>query len=56
MRMLDDLKDYLDGIESLNEWEHKFVEDLIIKKEEDPNYTLSAKQFARLTEIHRKYV
>lgn len=54
MRMLDDLKPILPEIESSNEWEHNFIEDMMIKKE--LGKTLSKKQFEKLNVIHQKYM
>ena len=53
MRMLEELKEKLDDID--NEWEHDFVENIMTKKEEDPDYKLSGKQFSKLADIHTKY-
>lgn len=55
MRMLDNLKEVLDMIELQNEWEFTFVTDIIERKEQDENYTLSGKQFSILDRIHQTY-
>ena len=55
MRMLDELKDVLDTIEKDSEWEHKFVTDILIRKEKNPDYKLTGKQFSKLADIHTKY-
>ena len=56
MIMLDDLKGVLDEIEKANEWEHGFVQDMLIRFEEDPDYKLINKQFKKLHDIHQRYV
>jgi len=53
--MLDDLRDELDEIERCNEWEYKFVTDIMQRKEETPDYKLSSKQFEILNRIHQQY-
>ena len=55
MRMLDDLRDELDEIERCNEWEFNFVTDIMQRKEENPDYKLSSKQFEILNRIHQQY-
>lgn len=55
MIMLDKLKPRLDEIAADNEWEHDFIQGLIIKKEEDPEYKLTGKQFSKLSEINDKW-
>ena len=56
MRMLDDLKAVLDDIEASDEWAYNFVTDIMERKENDPDYKLSGKQFEKLNEIHRRFV
>ena len=55
MRMIDDLKTAFDEIQPNDEWEYNFIQDIAIKLEENPEYKLSKKQFARVNEIHQKY-
>lgn len=55
MRMLDDLRQMLGDIEKANEWEHKFITDLLERKESRSDYRLSARQFAILADIHQKH-
>lgn len=55
MRMLDRLKEQLAEIEQDSEWEYNFVQDLIIRKEQNPDYKLSKKQFKKLSDISEKY-
>lgn len=55
MPMLDNLKDVLDEIEEHNDWEHKFVTDLLIRREEGKLEKLTDKQFMKLLDIHEKY-
>lgn len=55
MRMLDNLKEVIEGIEESNDWEHKFVSDLLIKQEQGNTEKLTDKQFAKLVDIHEKY-
>ena len=53
MRMLEKLKDHLDDIK--NEWEHDFVESLLIEMEEGRDFKekpLSDKQFKILVRIN----
>jgi hypothetical protein len=51
--MLDNLKTVLDEID--NEWALTFVEDLLIRREENRLDRLTDKQFKKLVEIHDKY-
>ena len=55
MRMLDNLEDKLADIELDSEWEYNFVQDLITRKAQNPDYKLSKKQFKKLSDIHEKY-
>lgn len=55
-RMYDDLRDVLDEIERSDDWAYRFVTDILERREKDPNYKLSPKQFKKLDEIHQKYV
>lgn len=55
MRMLDDLKSAFDEIQPETEWEYNFVQDMAIKMEENPDFKLSKKQFAKLNDLHQKY-
>lgn len=54
--MLDDLKDALDDIEHSDEWAHRFVSDILERKETMPDYKLSAKQFEKLNQIHQRFI
>jgi len=53
--MLDGLKANLDEIEKADPWAHKFVEDMLIRREEGRLGKLSDKQFMKLLEIHERY-
>lgn len=53
MRMLENLKEVLDEIEQDNDWEAKFVTDMLIRSEQ--GYRLTDKQFSKLVDIHEKY-
>lgn len=55
MRMLDDLRDVLEEIAAQSDWEHRFVQDILIRKEECPEIKLTGAQFNKLVEIHNKY-
>ena len=52
MRILDDLKSAFDEIQPETEWEYNFVQDMAIKMEENPDFKLSKKQFAKLNDLH----
>jgi len=54
-RLLDPLKEKLDEIEEKNEWEHNFVQDLLIRSEEGRLGKLTDKQFMCLVKIHDRY-
>ncbi len=51
--MLNDLKEVLEEIEKQNDWEHRFVENMLILKEQGKK--LSGPQFKTLSGIHDKY-
>ena len=53
--MLDGLKAELDEIEKADPWAHKFVEDLLIRREEGKLGKLTDKQFMKLLEIHERF-
>lgn len=53
MRMLENLKEVLDEIEQANDWEGKFLTDMLIRHEQGKK--LTDKQFAKLVDIHEKY-
>jgi len=53
--MLDNLKEKLDEIEQTNDWEYRFVSDLLIRREEGKLGKLTDKQFACLLRIHERY-
>lgn len=53
MKMLTDLKQILDEIEQENDWEHRFIQDMLILKEEGEK--LKPGQFKILNNIHQKY-
>lgn len=53
--MLDKLKEKLDEIEETNDWEHRFVSDLLIRREEGRLGKLTDKQFMCLLKIHEKH-
>lgn len=55
MRMLDNLKEVLDEIEEDNDWNYKFVTDLLIKQEEGKLGRLTHRQFNCLVLAHEKY-
>lgn len=56
MRMLDALQSRLDEIEKKNDWAYRFVSDLLIRVEENPDYKLTGKQFKKLNEIYEEYI
>lgn len=51
-RMLKSLKDILDVIEETNDWEFRFVSDLLEKFENDPEAKLTDRQFSKLVEVY----
>lgn len=53
MRMLENLKEVLDEIDKANDWEAKFISDMLLLKEQGKK--LTDKQFAKLVDIHEKY-
>ena len=53
--MLDNLKPKLEEIEATNDWEHRFVSDLLIRREEGRLERLSDRQFMCLLKIHERY-
>lgn len=53
--MLDRLKEKLDEISECNDWEHSFVQDLLIRREEGKLGRLTDKQFKKLLDLHEKY-
>ena len=53
--MLDDLKEVLGDIEQRNDWDHGFISDLIIKREEGTLGRLSDRQFENLLRCHQRY-
>lgn len=55
MKLLEQLKDYMDEIEKDDSWAFGFVQSILIQKEEDPDKPLTGKQFTKLCEIHTKY-
>lgn len=55
MRMLEDLKEAFENAQLESEWEYNFIQDMLIKTEENPEYKLSKKQFAKLNDLHMKY-
>ena len=54
--MLVDLKDVLDDIENSNDWEYRFVSDLLIRKEEGKLGRLTDKQSEQLERIYGHYI
>jgi hypothetical protein len=54
--MLDDLRDAIDEIEREDEWAASFVSDICERKEKEPGYKLSGKQFEKLNQIHQRFV
>lgn len=55
MRLLNQLKEHLDEIEKEDDYAHRFITDMIIRKEENPDYKLNRKQFKFLLRIHTQY-
>lgn len=55
-RIYDDLRSVLDDIAKKDDWAHGFVSDILERREQNPDYKLSIKQFNKLNEIHQKYV
>ena len=53
--MLDNLKDKLEEIEESNDWEYRFVSDLLIRREDGRLQKLSDRQFMCLLKIHERY-
>lgn len=53
--MLVNLKNELEEIEKADPWAHKFVEDLLVRREEGTLGRLSDKQFMKLLEIHERF-
>lgn len=53
--MLDNLKPKLDEIEQDNDWNHRFIADLLIQREEGRLGKLSDRQFMCLLKIHERY-
>lgn len=54
--MYADLRNVLDEIERSDDWAYRFVTDILERRENNPDYKLSPKQFKKLDEIHQKYV
>ena len=54
--MLDDLQGVLEDIEASDDWAYNFVTDIAERKENDPDYKLTGKQFEKLNQIHQRYV
>lgn len=54
--LLADLKRVLDEIEREDDWAYHFVSDILERRETDPDYKLSIKQFNKLDKLHQKYV
>lgn len=54
--MLIQLEAALDDIEKKDEWAHRFVTDILSRKQKDPDYKLTGKQFEKLNEIHKRFV
>ena len=55
MIMLDQLKEKLDDIADVDDWAFEFITDVLIRKEENPDYKLTKNQFNKLVEFHEKY-
>lgn len=55
-RMLPQLAAVLDDIEKEDDWAHKFVTDILERREKNPGYKLTGKQFEKLNEIHKRFV
>jgi hypothetical protein len=53
--MLDNLKPKLEEIEETNDWEYRFVSDLLIRREEGRLEKLTDRQFICLLKIHERY-
>lgn len=51
-----DLKSVLDDIEREDDWALRFVTDILERREHNPDYKLSGKQFEKLNQIHQKFV
>lgn len=56
MRMLDDLKEVLDEIELENDAHHKFIQNMLIQKEQFPDKKLTGPQYMYLNDLHEKYI
>jgi len=55
MRMLENLKEYMDEIEQKDPRAHGFLEKIMIQKEEDPEKKLTGPQFKWVTDLHDRY-
>ena len=55
MIMLEQLKEVMDDIEPVDSWAFNYIQDILIKKEQNPNMVLSTKQFKKLVELHEKF-
>ena len=53
--MLDALKEIFDELAEKDAWAHKFVEDLLVRREEGRLGKLTDKQFMKLLEIHERH-
>lgn len=45
----------MEDIELEDEWAFKFIQSIMIQKEEYPDKPLTGKQFTKLCEFHTKY-
>jgi len=55
-RMLTALKPLLDEIETENDWEFNFVQNILIRYEENPDWFMTGGTLRKLAEIHKKWV
>jgi len=56
MRMLDNLKEVLEDIETENDEHHRFIQNMLIQKEQYPAKKLTKNQFKYLSDLHEKYI
>ena len=55
MRLLDQLKEKMDEIEEDDDYAFRFIQSIMIQKEEKPDKPLTGKQFKLLCKFHTKY-
>ena len=53
---LEQLKEIVDDLETRDDWAYRFVTDMLIKFEENENFTCSKRQFFKLVQLRDRYV